>query len=129
MSYDLIFTETRATNVVTRLNLRYIMTPNIFQKRIQAWEDEYGSLSPETQHKIDKLVEQYDKTQRIEKDNKVLSIAVGTKLIREFKGRRYSVTVLQNSYDYNGKKYKSLSAIANEITGTRWNGKKFFGVA
>ncbi len=105
------------------------MTPNIFQKRIQAWEDEYGSLSPEIQHKIDKLVEQYDKTQRIEKDNKVLSIAVGTKLIREFKGRRYSVTVLQNSYDYNGKKYKSLSAIANEITGTRWNGKKFFGVA
>ena len=30
---------------------------------------------------------------------------------------------------YNGKKYKSLSAIANKITGTRWNGKKFFGVA
>ena len=75
------------------------------------------------------MVEQYDKTQRVEKDNKVLSIADGTKLIREFKGRRYSVTVLQNGYDYNGKKYKSLSAIANEITGTRWNGKKFFGVA
>ena len=105
------------------------MTPNIFQKRIQAWEVEYGSLSPEIQHKIDKLVEQYDKTQRIEKENKVLSIADGTKLIREFKGRRYSVTVLQNGYDYNGKRYKSLSAIANEITGTRWNGKKFFGVA
>lgn len=124
-----MFTATRATNVSTRLNLRYIMTPNIFQKRIQAWEDEYGSLSPEIQHKIDKLVEQYDKTQRVEKDNKVLSIADGTKLIREFKGRRYSVTVLQNGYDYNGKRYKSLSAIANEITGTRWNGKKFFGVA
>lgn len=105
------------------------MTPNIFQKRIQVWEEEYGSLSPEIQHKIDKLVEQYDKTQRGEKDNKVLSIADGTKLIREFKGRRYSVTVLQNGYDYNGKRYKSLSAIANEITGTRWNGKKFFGVA
>lgn len=105
------------------------MTPNVFQKRIQAWEYEYGSLSPEIQHKIDKLVEQYDKTQRVEKDNKVLSIADGTKLIREFKGRRYSVTVLQNGYDYNGKRYKSLSAIANKITGTRWNGKKFFGVA
>ena len=63
------------------------MTPNIFQKRINSWKEKYGSLSPEIQHKIDKLVEQYDKTQRIEKDNKVLSIAVGTKLIREFKGR------------------------------------------
>ena len=50
-------------------------------------------------------------------------------MVREFKGKRYSVTVIQNGYEYNGKKYKSLSAIANKITGTRWNGKKFFGVA
>ncbi len=105
------------------------MTPNIFQKRIQAWEEEYGALSPETKHKIDKLVEQYDKTQKFDQESKVLSIADGTKLVREFKGKRYSVTVIQNGYEFDGKKYKSLSAIANEITGTRWNGKKFFGVA
>lgn len=105
------------------------MALNIFQKRIKAWEEKYSSLSPEIQRKIDKLVENYDRTQNIEKENKVLSITDGTKLIREFKGKRYSVTVIQNCYEYNGKKYKSLSAIANEITGTRWNGKKFFGVA
>ena len=40
------------------------------------------------------------------------------------------LTEVQNlDPEYNGKKYKSLSAIANKITGTRWNGKKFFGVA
>lgn len=104
------------------------MALNIFEKRIKAWKEKYGSLSPEIQRKIDKLVENYDRTQNIEKENKVLSITDGTKLVREFKGKRYSVTVIQNCYEYNGKKYKSLSAIANEITGTRWNGKKFFGL-
>ena len=104
------------------------MTPNIFQKRINSWKEKYGSLSPETQRKIDKLVEQYDKTQKVINGNKVLSITNGTKLIREFKGRKYSVIVMQDGYEFNGKKYKSLSAIANEITGTRWNGKKFFGL-
>ena len=104
------------------------MALNIFEKRIKAWKEKYGSLSPEIQRKIDKLVENYDRTQNIEKENKELSITDGTKLVREFKGKRYSVTVIQNCYEYNGKKYKSLSAIANEITGTRWNGKKFFGL-
>ena len=105
------------------------MTLNIFETRIKWWEKKYGSLSPEIQRKIDKLVEQYDKTQKIDKDCKTLSIVDGTKLIREFKGKKYSVIVVQNCYEFDGKKYKSLSAIANEITGTRWNGKKFFGVA
>ena len=102
---------------------------NIFQKRIKIWEEQYGSLAPEIQRKIDKLVEHYDRTQNVEKENKVLSITDGTKLVREFKSKRYSVTVIQNGYEFNGKKYKSLSAIANEIPGSRWNGKKFCGVA
>ena len=102
--------------------------PNIFEKRIAEWERKY-KLSPEVQRKINKLVEQYDQKQKIDKNNKVLSIADGTRLIREFKGKKYSVTVIQNGYEYDGKRYKSLTAIANEITGTRWNGKKFFGVA
>lgn len=105
------------------------MALNIFEKRIRNWEEQHGSLSPKVQRKIDKLVENYDRTQNIEKDNKVLSITDGTKLVREFKGKRYSVTVIPNGFEYNGRTYKSLSAIANEITGTRWNGKKFFGVA
>ena len=43
-------------------------------------------------------------------------------------GKKYEVTAISDGYCYNGKVYKSLSAIANEITGTRWNGKRFFGV-
>jgi hypothetical protein len=75
------------------------------------------------------LVKQYAKTQSISinKDNQPY-LPIGTKLIREFKGRKYEVTVLENGYSCKDKIYKSLSSIANKITGTRWNGKRFFGV-
>ena len=53
----------------------------------------------------------------------------GTKLFRVWKGKEYEVTVMSHGkYQLNGKKYKSLSAVARAITGTQWNGKKFFGV-
>lgn len=105
------------------------MALNSFEKRIKEWEQKYRPLSRDVLRKINKLVEQYDKTQKVEKESNVLSIADGTKLVREFKGKRYTVIVLNDGYEFNGEKYKSLSAIANKITGTRWNGKKFFGVA
>lgn len=127
VSIDLTLSATRV--IYVREQKGVYMALNIFEKRIKNWEEQYGSLLPEVQRKIDKLVEHYNRTQNIEKENKTLSITDGTKLVREFRGKRYSVTVIQNGYEYNGKKYKSLSAIANEITGTRWNGKKFFGVA
>ena len=127
VSIDLTLSATRV--IYVREQKGVYMALNIFEKRNKNWEEQYGSLSPKVQRKIDKLVENYDRTQNIEKENKVLSITDGTKLVREFKGKRYSVTVIPNGFEYNGRTYKSLSAIANEITGTRWNGKKFFGVA
>ncbi len=127
VSIDLTLSATRV--IYEREQKGVYMALNIFEKRIRNWEEQHGSLSPKVQREIDKLVENYDRTQNIEKDNKVLSITDGTKLVREFKGKRYSVTVIPNGFEYNGRTYKSLSAIANEITGTRWNGKKFFGVA
>ena len=127
VSIDLTLSATRV--IYVREQKGVYMALNIFEKRIKNWEEQHGSLSPKVQREIDKLVENYDRTQNIEKENKVLSITDGTKLVREFKGKRYSVTVIPNGFEYNGRTYKSLSAIANEITGTRWNGKKFFGVA
>lgn len=53
----------------------------------------------------------------------------GTKLLREFDGRRHMVVVLSNGrYEYEGQAYKSLSAIAKLITGTQWSGPAFFNV-
>lgn len=94
-------------------------------------EKKYGGLSTESQKYLEKLINKYKKSntfdlKNIQKSKKILEN--GTKLIREFKGEKYEVSVLDNGYEYNGKIYRSLSAIANLITGTRWNGKVFFGV-
>lgn len=58
----------------------------------------------------------------------VSRLAVGTRLVREVKGVEHQVTVLEEGYEYNGTKYKSLSGVAFAITGTRWNGNAFFGL-
>lgn len=53
---------------------------------------------------------------------------IGTKLIREWNGAEHTVTVMKDGFDCQGRKFKSLSAVAREITGTRWNGYRFFGL-
>ena len=53
----------------------------------------------------------------------------GARFIREWGGVTHEVTVLGPSlFEYGGAKYKSLTAIAKAITGTHWNGRRFFGV-
>jgi hypothetical protein len=53
----------------------------------------------------------------------------GTRLVREWNGREHVVDVTEDGYCWNGKTWRSLSAIAREITGARWSGPRFFGVA
>jgi hypothetical protein len=52
----------------------------------------------------------------------------GTRLIREWQGVEHLVTALEKGFEYQGQKFKSLSAVAREITGTQWNGPLFFGL-
>jgi hypothetical protein len=52
----------------------------------------------------------------------------GTRLLREWDGAEHSVTVLRDGFDWQGRKFKSLSAVARAITGTQWNGYRFFGL-
>ena len=101
-----------------------------------AWQEQankYGGFSATAQKRLEKLVKKYKTTTDIKfadiKASQPFNIQSGTKLIREFKNQKYEVIALDKGFSYNGKNYKSLSAIANKITGTRWNGKKFFGVA
>jgi hypothetical protein len=53
---------------------------------------------------------------------------IGTRLIREWQGKRYEVTIIAGGFEYDGKPYRSLSAITKAITGTHWNGRSFFGL-
>ncbi len=79
---------------------------------------------------VDKnLLAQLVSTKKISIPIKTGGIAPAIHYVREWKGKTYDVTVISDKcYECGGKRYKSLSAVAREITGTRWNGKVFFGV-
>lgn len=57
-----------------------------------------------------------------------VNLSAGTRLLREWQGRTHHVTVVAGGFEYDGKVWRSLSAIAFAITGTRWSGPLFFGV-
>ena len=106
-------------------NRRYLESRLAY--RIQ--ELTYGGLKPETLKRLETLGEQLDGgniiTRRIRADLKPIA---GTRLIRDWQGVEQIVTVTQDGFDFQGRPYQSLSAIARAITGTRWNGWVFFGL-
>jgi hypothetical protein len=53
---------------------------------------------------------------------------VGTRLVREWNGGRYEVLVTRDGFEFDGRPYRSLTAITQAITGTKWNGPHFFGL-
>ena len=57
-----------------------------------------------------------------------MAVRPGTVLGREWNRHMHRVTVLADGFAWNGKTYSSLSQVAFAITGTRWNGPKFFGL-
>jgi hypothetical protein len=90
----------------------------------------YGGLSAETLERLKAMGRQYDvkgagKRKVLVTDRRPIA---GTRLVRQWEGVEHSVTVRQDDFEYLGKPYKSLSAIARAITGTRWNGWVFFGL-
>lgn len=89
----------------------------------------YGGLSARAEAKLKVLIEEEDARvngkQPVRKGNRLI---VGTRLVREWQGVEHTATVIDDGFEYQGRKYKSLSAIARAITGTRWNGPLFFGL-
>jgi Protein of unknown function (DUF2924) len=89
----------------------------------------YGGLKPQTIERLRALAEDLDggdpsRRRQPAKDRPI----AGTRLIREFQGVEHCVTVRDEDFEYQGRPYNSLSAIARAITGTRWNGLIFFGL-
>ena len=90
----------------------------------------YGGLKPETIRRLERLGEELDggdrkkRSIRADRDRPI----IGTRLLREWQGVEYIVTVTVDGFEWQGRPYKSLSAIARAITGTRWNGWVFFGL-
>lgn len=90
-------------------------------------EKAYGGLSQSMKRKLNTIAKQIDGDDRGGLDTGP-ALKPGAKLIREWQAQTYTVTVLDDGFEYNGKRYGSLSMIAREITGVRWSGPRFFGL-
>ncbi len=87
----------------------------------------HGSLPQSVKRKLRTLAKQLE-TGSDGKFKPGIMLKPGAKLVREWGGRTHSVVVLDDGFDYQGKRYPSLSMIAREITGARWSGPRFFGI-
>ncbi len=92
----------------------------------------YGGLSEAAKAHLSQVA-QDDSVARVDgraSDNaqRKADILPGTRFVRIWKDRRYEVLACENGFEYDGRIFRSLSAVAREITGTRWNGRLFFGL-
>ena len=110
-------------------------------KRI-AWklqEEKYGGLSDVAKRRLEELIAEIDLplgesrrtvtgTLKRSRPARPGDPALGTTLVREWRGKQIQVRVLENGFEYEGVVHRSLSAVAKAITGSHWNGRLFFGL-
>ena len=96
--------------------------------RIQA--DEFGDLDAATVRLLKQIASSGGDGLRLTSDfdRQRTKLRPGTILMREWNGHSQRVMVLEEGFAWNGKTYDSLSHVAFAITGTRWNGPRFFGL-
>ena len=108
-----------------QFNRRYLESRLAY--RIQ--ELAYGGLRPETVKRLEELGEEVEADAAPGRKRRKEGLPItGTQLLREWQGVEQIVTVTADGFEWQGRPYKSLSAIARAITGTRWNGWVFFGL-
>lgn len=88
----------------------------------------YGGLPNKTEKHLNDLLAEAKGAKVKRRVAPVKMPVAGTRLVREWKGERYEVIIQENGFEFAGRKWNSLTAIAREITGTHWNGPVFFGL-
>jgi hypothetical protein len=88
----------------------------------------YGGLKPDTIKRLAAMAEHLESDQRSQRGRSLARPVCGTQLVRDWQGTEHRVTIVDGGFEYQGRPFKSLSAIARAITGTRWNGWVFFGL-
>ena len=94
--------------------------------------DRFGDLDPATKQVLDRTVAKETgpamSVRLASFDQKRTELTPGTVLVREWDRRSHRVMVMADGFAWNGQTYDSLSRVAFAITGTRWNGPRFFGL-
>jgi len=88
----------------------------------------YGGLTAATVERLDAIADELEGKTPKRRTALVSRPIAGTRLVREWQGIEHCVTVRNDDFEYRGRPYRSLSAVARQITGTRWNGLVFFGL-
>lgn len=89
---------------------------------------EFGGLSPSLRRELGKNTVNVAKGDGKQKPKSRERLSQGARFVREWHGQTHVVEVVDGGFQYGGAKFKSLSHIAREITGTRWSGPRFFGL-
>ena len=95
-----------------------------------AWkiqEQVYGGLGAATKRRLADLAKTMERQGDVTRD-RVARLKPGAKLLREWRGQTHKVIVLDDGFEWNGTRWRSLSVIAREITGGHWSGPRFFGL-
>ena len=87
-----------------------------------------GGLRPEPQRQLLRIAQEFKDIGAAKTIRTRPELKPGTRLMREWQGRTYDVLVLDDGFSWQGTRYRSLSAIARQITGTAWSGPLFFGL-
>lgn len=91
-------------------------------------ERRQGSLANSTRREIERLIKRLGKgAGELAADSPILK--TGTRLVRSWRGKMHHVLVLDEGYEFDGRRYQSLTQIAHDITGAHWSGPRFFGLA
>ncbi len=95
-----------------------------------AWklqERVYGGLTAAQKRKLAGITEELKKGENLSA-GPAIRMKPGLRLVREWRGETHTVLVLEDGFEWNGQRRRSLSAIARAITGTQWSGPRFFGL-
>ena len=89
----------------------------------------HGDLDPATRRYLDQVASAPSGGEPVQLPvPNARAVRPGTVLVREWAGGVCHVMALEDGFAWNGTTYRSLSQVARAITGTRWNGRRFFGV-
>lgn len=95
----------------------------------QLQERKFGGLSAATTRKLRILGRAHERKQpAIRLPQPPINLRPGTVITKQWRGAQHTVIVLADGFEHRGRVYGSLSQVAREITGTRWNGPAFFGL-
>jgi hypothetical protein len=95
-----------------------------------AWkiqEQAYGGLGAATKRRLADLAKTLERDGDVTR-NRVARLKPGARLVREWRGGSHTVIVRDDGFEWEGRHWRSLSAIARKITGVQWSGPRFFGL-